>query len=137
MGDDNLTPGEVQTILILVKIFSGVSIVSCFIVFAIYYKFKEQRSFYHEIIIWFTISNCLYSFTSFIPFDATNIDIGCALQSVTLTWFQNSGYVWSAIIGYIGLISLIKRDHMEKKRFKYRIIFLVIAFLIPGLISLM
>jgi hypothetical protein len=135
MNESGQTSVELEVVLILVKVFSAISLLASMLVIWIYCYFKEQRIFYHEVILWFSITNALYSITSFLPYSANEIGPWCGLQSFTLNWFQDAGYMWSAIVGYTGFISVIKRDHLEKNRFKYRMIFLFIAFVISGAIS--
>jgi hypothetical protein len=138
MSDEiGTNPDDVSSIVIITKIFSTISLISTILVISIYTYFKHQRSFYHEMILWFSITNGLYSLTSYIPYSLDELGFCCALQSVTLSWFQNAGYIWSALIGYTGFITVIKRTHLEERRKRYRVIFLIIAFGISGLISTM
>jgi hypothetical protein len=131
------TPEEIMIISVIIKIFSVMSIVSTLVIIFIYCYFKSQRTFYHELILWFSITNGLYSATSFIPFDGEKIDAWCGLQAFSINMFQSAGYIWSALIGYTGFITVIKRDHFEKNRFLYRIIFLLIAYFISAATSAM
>jgi hypothetical protein len=131
------TPEETFVLQVIMKTLSILSILSTFVVLAVYYYFKSQRIFYHELIVWFSITNGLYSATSFIPYNGDKIDCWCGIQSFTLNFFQNAGYIWSALIGYTGFITVIKRDHFEKNRFLHRIIFILIAVIISGAISIM
>jgi hypothetical protein len=135
--DSGPTLDQINTIQIIVKVFSSISLLANIVVFIIFGYFKEIRTFYHEVICWFSLSSAIYSITSFLPFDCEDTGFWCAVQSITLTWFQHSGYVWSAIIGYTGFISVIKRDHLEKHRVRYRVIFLIMAFIVSGLMSTM
>jgi hypothetical protein len=134
---NEITADELSTILILIYFFSILSLLSSILVIFIYCYFKEQRTFYHELILWFSITNALYNLTAFLPYNGEIIDFWCGLQSYTITWFQDAGYTWSALIGYTGFINVIRRDYFETKRGKFRVIFLLISFGVPGLISSM
>jgi hypothetical protein len=135
--DGYFTDDQLLELIIVTKVISGISILSSFAIFYIYWKYREIRNFSHEIIVWYSVSTSLYAATSFIPYDGKTIDISCGIQSYTLTWFQNASLAWCCIIGYSSFINVIKKTHLENNRMRYRIIFLVISFVITGLISSM
>ena len=132
LHDSDFNPNQIYVICLITKIMSGISIASCLFVFFIYLIFKEIRNFNHEIIVWLTLSNLFYSLTSYLPYNTNSEDMWCAIQSFTLTWFQNASLVWSCIIGYTAFINVINRTHLEKKRVRYRFIFIIISFIITG-----
>jgi len=131
------TPEEVEIIGIVSKVCSSLSIFGSFTILILFWFFKENRSIDLELIVWYGISNSLYLITVFFPFNPLEKDYWCAIQSFTMTCFQIGSRFWSCIIGYVAFISVIRKNHLEKHKTRYRILFLFISFGISALLASM
>jgi len=67
----SLTDDQVIIIRTLSQIIASISIFSSFIVFGLYWFFKEIRQIALELVVWLCISVVLFSITTFIPYDGT------------------------------------------------------------------
>jgi len=78
------------------------------------------------------MSEFILAITSFFPYDPDHEIIWCSIQALMMTWFQIASQLWTCIIGYTAFISVIKTNHIESNRARYRLIFLAIGFLSSG-----
>ena len=128
---------EINVINIVSKVFSSFSIAGSLLIFILYWFFKENRSFNLELVLWYGLSNTICLVTHFLPFDPFNEDAWCAVQSFLLTWFQIAGMIWTCIIAYSAFISVIKKNHIENNKCKYRTAFVLISFGVSALLASM
>jgi len=123
------------------EILSGFSVAGSLLVFSTYWFFKDNRSFQLELVQYYALSNLFYSASLFFPYNPNleneSPDFFCALQSFSISMFQNSSLIWSSIIGCCGFISIINKNHFESQKNLYRFFFFVITFLLPAAIASM
>ncbi len=117
-------------------IISAFCYIGYFFVFFIYWFFKELRSFSFELVIWLSISSCFYSLRGFlwpntIYSDKGDYGIRCIIQSLVITFFENSTLLISCIIGYAAYVNTRNPKLFENNIRYYRILFLSIALFIP------
>lgn len=128
---------SLDTAFRVITVIGGViSILSTIFVLVIYWFFKDNRSFTLELQIWFTISVFLYNLGLLIPFEKDPSNPVCSAQAFMVNFFSVSQTLWTCIIAYSFLISMIKNEALEKRRFWYRIVFLLISLIIPLGLSL-
>lgn len=127
---ESLNSNESLTIRLTSQIISGFSILGSFLVFSTYWFFKDNRSFNLELVQYYAFSNLIYSISAFLPYNPENSkpDYYCALQSFTITMFQNASLLWSSIIGYSAFISIINKNHFEAHKKRYRIFFIFVSY---------
>jgi hypothetical protein len=127
---DNFTfnTNEIETIRIIAIIGSCFSISAAIFVFALFWFFKEIRNFNLELVLWFSLSNSLYSISNLLPYDPDNKTIWCPIQSFVLSAFQHAAMCWSCIIGYCCFMGFINKNHLEKHKKSYRILFITLSF---------
>jgi hypothetical protein len=136
-NSDEFSQSQINTIRMISKVCSFISMISSIVTFIIFWFFKENRSFKLELVLWYSLSNFLYSVTAFFPFNPINEPTWCELQSLFLTWFQEASQLWTCIIGYVAFISVIKKNHIENNKSKYRVGFVMVAFLVSGCLASM
>jgi hypothetical protein len=130
-GDYNFKRDEIALLRIICQVFGAISIAGSFLIFIIFWFFKENRSFKLELVLWYSLSNFLFSITAFFPFDPDGqFSFWCKIQSLFISWFQIGCQLWTCIIGYVAFISVIKKNHIENNKLKYRIGFVLAAFLV-------
>jgi hypothetical protein len=132
-----MTGAQTRAVIIINETISAISLVASVLVYTIYWFFKENRNFNYELVLWFCFSDAMYSLTAFFPFNPKLRDGWCASQSFFLTTFQYSSLCWSAIIGYTAFMGVIRKNHIEKNKKKYRLLFISLSFLIPGFLASM
>jgi hypothetical protein len=133
----HFTQDQIDIIRLISKLFSCLSMSGSILVMIIFWFFKENRSINLELVLWYSLSNFLYSITAFFPFDPENQKVWCHIQAIFLTWFQEACQLWTCIIGYVAFISVIKKNHIENNKLRYRVIFLIIAFVVSGCLASM
>jgi hypothetical protein len=127
---------ELYIIKIINKILVCVSISgSVFIVFVFW--FFKNRQFTLELVLWYSLSNLMNNISYLFPYDPKNLKVWCAAQSFTMSTFENASMIWTCIIGYTAFISVIKKSHVEKYKYKYRLLFLLLSFGISAGIATM
>lgn len=132
----DLSNDQLYTINLISKVLDSLSISGSLFCIFIFWFFKG-RSFSSELVIWYSISNAINYMAYFFPYDSKKRDTWCALQSYITTTFENSSIIWTCIIGYCSFISVINKNHLEKHRTRYRILFICLSYIIPaGLASM-
>lgn len=127
---DQSQKGVLRTITL---IGGSLSLSSTIIAFILFWFFKENRSFTLEIQMYLTLSIFLYSLSSLFPYDVNSV--WCPIQSYLLNTSLTSLSIWSTIMGYSCLISMIHKTHLEHHKKFYRIIFFSFAFALPLALS--
>jgi hypothetical protein len=125
-----LNDEEVYSIRLITQILSAISIVGLLFVFFLFWFFKSIRSFALELVIWLSFSCILFNISYFFPIGPES-DGWCVAQAIISGTFDLSGMMWTTIIGYTAYISLYKPDHLDNHKNKYRILFFVLADVIP------
>jgi hypothetical protein len=126
-----LSQDELGTINIVSQILYSVSISGSLFCIFIFWFFKGG-SFNTELVIWYSITNCINYIAYFLPYNPNEINNWCLVQSYITTTFENSSIIWTCIIGYCSFISVIRKTHLEKHKLRYRILFFILSYLIPG-----
>lgn len=123
-----------KAVLRTITIIGGsLSLASTIIAFILFWFFKENRSFTFEIQMYLTFSIFLYSLSSLLPYEIESV--WCSIQSYLLNTSLTSLSIWSTIMGYSCLISMLHKTHLEQHKKFYRIIFLSAAFAFPLVLS--
>ena len=126
-----------QTIFtILSKIGCILSIITYFIDIFFYFQLKENRNFTFSTIIFLSTTNFIYSLAMLLPL-TEKISPICLIQSFMIITFQTSQYLSSCLLCYNNFVNLIKKNHLDKYKFFYRIIFILLSLLIPIFLSIL
>lgn len=138
-GGINLTEHQEFVIILIHKIISGISIVSSILIILIFWFFREIRNFKLESAVWMSVSNLLYDLSAFLPYDnhREGNRLWCCTQAFATIWFQTASKIWACIIGYFCFISVIRRHHLERNKKWYRILFVLLSFLISASLASM
>ncbi len=136
-GSNPFLQEDLEIIRIVNRVCSVFSMTGSFVIFGVFWFFKENRSFNLELVLWYSLSNFIYMTSSFFPFNPKENDIWCGIQSFTITCFQTSCMLWTCLIGYCAFISVIKKNHLENNKIRYRVGFLFLSYgLSAGLASM-
>ena len=113
------------------------SIVASLFSFMLFWFFKESRSFLLEVQVYFVLFSLIYSISSLLPYRSgdKNIDNYCKIQAFLSEAGQLGTTIISALLNYCCLISIINKNHFEKYKMIYRVIFSLILLLPFGIAS--
>lgn len=125
---NDFSDDQITIIRTITQVFSSLSIASSVTMYLLFWFFKENRSFCLELIMWYSVSNLFRCMPAFFPYDPYKKMNWCAIQSFSITAFQQAASIWTCIIGYSGFITLIKNYHFEKYKNFYRILFFFISY---------
>lgn len=130
---------EVQIFILLNQVCSGISLFCCSIIVLLFWFFKETRSFILGITLWLCFSEMLYFITAFFPYTKHRGDnpFWCSAQAFMIIMFQTSKLIWGCILGYSSFITAIRKDHLQRHKKHYLIIFLLLAYLVPACLASM
>ena len=129
------------------KIISGFSIIGLIFVQVVFWFFKSIRTFSLELVTLLCFSNMMFNISEFFPikeefyvskkFGGKDLSGWCMSQALMNIFFHLSSILWTTIIGYTAYISVAYKDHFENNKMRYRVGYILIAYLIPLIISLM
>lgn len=130
------TSNVIRTINIVI---SSLSLICSINIIFLFWFFKEIRNFMLELIIWLSAVNIVYNISSFFPYssDKDSNKFWCGAQSFLILTAQNSSNIWTCIIGYSAFISIFRKEHLSRHRFRYRTLFIFLSTLLPILLASM
>ena len=132
----DLSKDDLATINVVSKILQSISVSGSLFCIFLFWFFKD-RSFNTELVIWYSLSNLLNCIAYFFPYDPILLPEWCAWQSYLTTTFDISSMIWTCIIGYCSFISVIRKMHLEKHKIRYRILFLLLSYILPACLASM
>jgi hypothetical protein len=127
-----------KSILILVaRIASSFSIIGILFVIFIFTCCRSVRSFVLELAVWLCATNLFFNICLFIPNNFEDNSCWCVLLGIISTWSYLSTNIWTSLIGFFSYFSVIKSSIIDRNKKYIRLIFIAIAYFIPGIVSLM
>ena len=129
-----------NTLQILLKIGTSISIITTVIDIILYWLFPQNRSFSFSNIIILAVINLVYSISTLLPADITldqpeNTTM-CQIQSFIVNFSHCAQYVQVSIISYCIFIKLITRNHLERNAKIYRSFFFLLLLTFPLIFSI-
>jgi hypothetical protein len=129
-----------DTLQIILKIGTFLSIISSIIDIILYYIFKQNRNFSFSNIIILAAINILYSISTLLPADMKlkqpeNTTM-CQIQSFTVNSFHCAQYLQVSIMSYCLYIKLIAKNHLENNSRIYRTFFFLLLISFPLVFSI-
>lgn len=138
-----VTTSEERFLNIFGWVLTGISIFSIIFSLLIYSlgKSRDAVLFRVEIILWLMVFTLFDSCSAFIPIDsfsAVNGEPGnlCIIQSILNTLFGYANSIFAALVGYIAFVNVIKPEHVENHKCRYRLICLSTATGIPASLAI-
>ncbi len=134
----DITDSEKIIIVYLSFILSGLSILSCLIVVILYLRFKSLRTFMLEPVVLLCFCEAFNHAAVYLPSDNKDNpkNIICKIQGFIGNFFDVASLIWTAIITYSSIISIVEQKHVANNQNTYRIIFISISIVVPGVLSL-
>jgi hypothetical protein len=126
----NLNEDEIYAIIVVTRILASISLTGLLCVFFLFWFFKSLRSFALELVVWLCFSSVLFNIQYFFPIQNLN-GHWCQAQAIISGAFDISSMIWTTIIGYTAYISINNYDYLNLNKNKYRIVFFILANVIP------
>lgn len=134
-----------ETVLNLISwVLSGLSVISLLFAILVYFFGMKKGSYRVETIVWLLFTTLFDNCSQFIPINSstdnnqrTKVNTICLIQSIINTIFGYSVCIWCALIGYTAFINVIKPEHVDNHKCRYRILYALLAFGIPLLMATM
>ena len=129
-----------NTLQIILKIGTSISILTTIIDIILYVLFPQNRSFSFTNIIILAAINLIYSISTLLPADITlnqpENNATCQIQSFLVNFSHCAQYLQVSIISYCIFIKLITRNHLEKNAKFYRTFFFLLLLSFPLVFSI-
>jgi hypothetical protein len=146
IGKIGFTVGELEILRTTSRILCCLSLAGLLFVHFVFWFFRNIRTFAFELVAWLSFSCFIFNLTELLPvYDSDDLkamenktlSTSCTLQSFLNIFFDLSTMIWTMIIGFTAYISVSKEKHLEDNKMTYRICFVILAYLIPLIFSLM
>jgi hypothetical protein len=123
-------------LIFIAKILSSLSITGIFFVIFIFTFCRSVRSFVLELAVWLCATHLIFDICLFFPNDEYKQN-WCVFIGVMCTFSYFSTNVWTTLIGFFSYYSIIKSSFIDKNKKYLRLIFITIAYFIPGIFIMM
>ena len=128
-----------NSLVIILKIGTSISIITTIIDIALYWFFPQNRSFSFSNIIILAFINLIYSISTLLPAEITIIQpensTSCQIQSFLVNLSHCAQYLQISIIGYCLFIKLLTKNHLERHPKLYRGFFFILLLSFPLIFS--
>ena len=133
MGEDPLEPNDVNTLLILKKIFSILSlIVLIFISMLFWFSKKIKKRITNICILYLTIIEIGYLISILLPYNINNPDSNlCFAETLLINFFHHCRLAWCFLMAHICILESMNKISFENHHILCSIIFIIILILIP------
>ncbi len=120
--------------ILYIKIGCVISIILYIMILFSYFFFKNKKNFIMEIQLYFMTSVFLGSICLLFRKESFSYKF-CNIIGTILYCIFTSQEVIALLIGLSCFLTMINRQYFSKRKIRFRIIFLIIGFIIPALIS--
>lgn len=141
-----LSLDELETLRLIAKIFSSFSLIGVVFVQVVFWFFRSIRTLALELVAWLCFSTFFFTLHVYLPVNKDDniknyldgkISMTCAIQAFINILFDLSSMIWTTVIGYTAYISVNNQYHLEHNKKKYRIGFIIVAYIAPLAFTLM
>jgi len=136
--EDDMTESQINVIFWISYILSGISVIGCTLVVILYLRFKKIRTFILEPVVFLCFWEAVNHLVIYIP--NTNLNekpnLNCTIQGFIGSFSDVSSLIWTGIISYTSIMSLVELKHLKSNQKLYRVVFILISMIIPGVLSL-
>lgn len=115
--------------------FSNIFNIYSILIYFTYLKYK-LNSTKIELIVWLIIVNTLLSIPAYFPSylvynQNNNVLTLCLIKSILYILFSYSQSIICCILGYTSLLNILKPEHIENRKVKFKLIFGILSFGVP------
>ena len=130
---------DIDTLIKSINIPLGsISIIGCLLILITFIAYKNIRTFILELVFYLALSCLFRTLSIIIYFPNNDLDSTlfiCHFQSFFIVLFTNSIYIWTTLISYSIYSSVIYLKDFSNNQKRKRIIYLIIGFGIPLILS--
>lgn len=137
---------QFEILRLVSRVLCSFSITGLVFVQIVFWFFRSIRTFALELVALLCLSNILFNVSVYFPistgdnaetYQNGNLSVSCTIQAFINIMFDLSSMIWTTIIGFTAYISVANQEHLERNKMKYRIGFILLAYLLPLAYSLM
>lgn len=132
-----LSEDQKNILRLMSKILCSFSIAGLLFVLFMYIFFRSVRSFVLELAVWLCATNLFFNINVYFPIQETNNNGWCLSQGLISTFSDLSSMIWTTIIGFFSYFSVVKSGFIDKNKRNLRLCFILIAYFIPGIFTLL
>jgi hypothetical protein len=124
-------------LIFIARILSGFSILGLLFVLSIFIFCRNVRSFVLELAVWLCATNLFFNICNYFPNNFKDNNNICVIQGLISSFSDLSTMIWTTLIGFFSFYSVVKSGFIEKNKKTMRLIFIAIAYFIPGFFTLL
>lgn len=132
-----LSEDQKNILRLISKILCSFSITGLLFVLLMFVFFRSVRSFVLELAVWLCATNLFFNINVYFPIDQNNNNNWCTSQGLISTFSDLSTMIWTTIIGFFSYFSVVKSGFIDKNKRNLRLCFILIAYFIPGIFTLL
>lgn len=132
----NLSDDQIFILRLISKILCSFSIAGLLFVLLMFVFFRSVRSFVLELAVWLCATNLFFNLNVYFPIGNTKNN-WCVTQGLISTFSDLSTMIWTTIIGFFSYFSVVKSGFIDKNKRNLRLCFILVAYFIPGIFTLM
>jgi len=134
---NSLSDDDINTLRLIARILCSFSLAGLLFVLSIFIFFRSVRSFVLELAVWLCATNIFFNINVYFPINQKKNDGWCLTQGLISSFSDLSSMIWTTLIGFFSYFSVVKSGFIDKNKKNLRLCFIFIAYVIPGLFTIM
>jgi len=136
-NSNRLNEDQKNTLRLISKILCSFSIAGLLFVLFMFTFFRSVRSFVLELAVWLCFTNLFFNINVYFPIEQGGPNGWCLSQGLISTFSDLSTMIWTTLIGFFSYFSVVKSGFIDNNKKNLRLVFILIAYFIPGIFTLM
>ena len=138
MAEDPLEQGDVNTLLILKKLFGILSLlVLIFIAMLFWFSKKVKKRITNQSILYLTLIEIFYLISVLLPYNINDPDSKlCFAESLLINFFHHARLAWCFLMTHLCIMESMNKITFENHLLLFSILFIFLLIIIPFLSSL-
>lgn len=132
-----LSEDQKNILRLISKILCSFSIAGLLFVLLMFIFFRSVRSFVLELAVWLCATNLFFNINVYFPIEENTHNAWCLSQGLISTFSDLSTMIWTTIIGFFSYFSVVKSGFIDKNKRNLRLCFILIAYFIPGIFTIL
>jgi len=132
-----LSEEQIDILRLISKILCSFSIAGLLFVLFMFVFFRSVRSFVLELAVWLCATNLFFNINVYFPIKQNENNGWCLSQGLISSFSDLSTMIWTTIIGFFSYFSVVKSGFIDKNKRNLRLFFILIAYFIPGIFTIL
>ncbi len=128
---------DLEILRLIARILCSFSIAGILFVILLFIFVRSVRSFVLELAVWLCFTNLFFNINVYFPVNFEKPNSWCYSQALISTFSDLSSMIWTTLFGIFSYFSVVKSGFIDKNKKNLRLLFIMIAYLIPGIFTLM